>query len=136
MGNLAQVRAARSRLSVADLEKLRVLNQVREQVADAYVRTHVRFAQIAAGEDSVRAGDKAFQEDLLRVRNAQGLPLALLDSLRLLARGREEYLNAIVDYNQAQVDLYVALGQPPADLLARPVPPDYLPPAGEKKSTP
>src|SRR5207248_6321658 len=98
--------------------------------------SHVRFLQIAAGEEAVRAGDKAYQEDLLRVRNVQGLPLALLDSLRLLARGREEYLNAIIDYNQAQVDLYVALGQPPADLLARPVPSDFLPPAAGRKERP
>lgn len=127
VGNRAQVNAARSRRSVADLEKLRVLNEVREQVADAFVRSHVRFAQIGAAENAVRAGELAYQQDLLRVRNAQGLPLALLDSLRLLATGREAYLNAIIDYNEAQVDLYVALGQPPADLLARPVPPTLLP---------
>ena len=36
--------------------------------------------------------------------------------------GTHAYLNAIVDYNQAQLELYVALGQPPADVLARPVP--------------
>ena len=43
-------------------------------------------------------------------------------SLRLLARSRYAYLDAILDYNRAQFELYVALGQPPACTLARPVP--------------
>ena len=51
-----------------------------------------------------------------------GLPLELLDSLRLLGQARYEYLAAIVGYNQAQLRLYVTLGQPPAEMLARPVP--------------
>jgi hypothetical protein len=37
------------------------------------------------------------------------------------------YFDAICDYNRAQFELYVALGQPPANTLARPVPNDLLP---------
>jgi hypothetical protein len=48
------------------------------------------------------------------------LPIEVLDSLRLLARARLEYLRVILGYNRAQFELYVALGQPPADVLARP----------------
>jgi hypothetical protein len=49
-------------------------------------------------------------------------PIELMDSLRLLAEARRAYLEAIISYNQAQIELYVALGQPPADTLVRPVP--------------
>ena len=35
-----------------------------------------------------------------------------------------------MDYNRAQFELYVALGQPPADSLARPVPIAGLAPSG------
>jgi hypothetical protein len=48
-----------------------------------------------------------------------------LASFQLLARARAEYVDAIAGYDQAQLDLYVALGQPPADMLARPVPRDF-----------
>jgi hypothetical protein len=51
----------------------------------------------------------------------------VLDSLRLLGRARFDYLNAISDYNRAQFELYVSLGQPPADMLARPVPEALVP---------
>jgi hypothetical protein len=65
-----------------------------------------------------------------------GLPIELLNSLSLLGRSKIGYLDAIVDYNRAQFELYVALGQPPADTLARPVVPIVLgapTPTPEKK---
>src|SRR5207249_9054058 len=55
--------------------------------------------------------------DLLRTRNNVGLPIEVLDSMRLLARSRYAYLDAIIDFNRAQFELYVSLGQPPADFL-------------------
>jgi hypothetical protein len=51
--------------------------------------------------------------------------------LRLLARARSAHLDAIVDYDRAQFELFVALGQPPADALARPVPTQGVTPPGE-----
>jgi len=47
------------------------------------------------------------------------------------ARARETYMNAIIDYNRAQFELYVALGKPPADLLLHPAP-ENEPPASAK----
>jgi len=60
-------------------------------------------------------------------QNQQGLPIEVLDSLRLLGRSRYAYLDAIADYNRAQFELYVAMGQPPAQYLARPVPANLVP---------
>jgi outer membrane protein TolC len=130
VGNLALVRLAQSNLRTEDLRRVEVLDRIRAEVATAYARTHARFAQIDSGERAVRAGQKAFQEDLNRTRNIVkgALPIEVLDSFRLLARSRYLYLDSIVDYNRAQFELYVALGRPPADYLARPVPADLVPP--------
>jgi outer membrane protein TolC len=122
VGNKAQIDAARSRLSSADLELLVTLDRIRSEVAAAYARTHARFAQIRSCELAIKTGQEAFDEDMNRIRGREGLPLEVVDSLRLLARSRIEYLNAIVDYNKAQFQLYVSLGKPPADLLMRPAP--------------
>jgi outer membrane protein TolC len=127
VGNLALVRLAASNLRSKNLQFVEILDRVRAEVASAYARTHARFAQIEAAERAVRASQAAFQEDLLRTRNREGLPIEVLDSLRLLGRSRVAYLDAIVDYNRAQFELYVALGQPPADCLARPVPASLVP---------
>jgi len=121
VGNKAQIDAARSRLSSADFELLITLDRIRSEVAGAHARTHARFAKIRSCELAITSGLKAFDEDMQRIRAAEGLPLEVIDSLRLLARARDQYLNAILDYNQAQFQLYVSLGKPPAELLVRPV---------------
>ena len=128
VGNLAMTRLARSQLRTEELREVEVLNRVRAEVATAQAAAHARFAQIETAERAVQSGRRGFQEDLTRTRNREGLPIEVLDSLRLLARSRYTYLDAIVDYNRAQFQLYVALGQPPADCLARPVPADLVPP--------
>jgi outer membrane protein TolC len=128
VGNLALVRLAQSNVRANNFREIEVLDRVRAEVATAYARTHARFAQIETGERAVQTGAKAFQEDLVRTKNQAGLPIEVLDSLRLLGRSRYAYLDAIVDYNRAQFELYAALGQPPAKYLARPVPADLVPP--------
>ncbi len=68
---------------------------------------------------------KGYELDYMAVKNnvKGALPIELLNSLILLGRSRAELLESIIRYNQAQIDLYVALGQPPADVLARDTPP-------------
>lgn len=135
VGNIARIRESRSLLGAADLELMATMDRVRAEVADAYVRTHARFAAIETAEQAIAAARLSFDEDSRRVKDPNlGLPIELLNSFELLARSRYEYLRAIIDYNQAQFELYVALGQPPADTLARPVPPADVPPAERKRA--
>jgi outer membrane protein TolC len=122
VGNVALVKLARSNLRASDLRRIEVLDRVRAEVASAYAATHARFGQIDTREKAVRYSQGGFEKDFKRARGGVGLPIEVVDSLRLLSRSRTAYLDAIVDYNRAQVELYVALGQPPADVLARPIP--------------
>ncbi|QEH33452.1 Outer membrane efflux protein [Aquisphaera giovannonii] len=132
VGNLAMIRGADANLQVRRFEQLEVLNMVREQIAESYARTHARFAQIETNEAATRSGLLSFTQDLTRIRyrSRDVLPIELLDSFRLLAQARIDYADAIVDYNEAQFQLYVALGQPPANSLARPVPTQGITPSG------
>jgi len=124
LGNKALIDVARSRVSSADSEERATLDRVRFEVAEAFVRTHIRFREIETRARGVRSGADALVEDLNRVRAGEALPIEVLDSLRRLASERGDYLDAIADYNKGQFELYVALGSPPADVLARPVPQD------------
>jgi len=141
VGNKALIDAARSRLRSANLEEVVVLNRIRAEVASAYARTHSRYAQIRIGELAIQAAREGFQEDMRRIIAHQGLPLEVVNSLRLLGASRVQYVNAILDYNRAQFELYVSIGKPPADVLIRPAagaavppappapaPPDFVPP--------
>ncbi len=137
VGNKALIDAARSRLRSANLEQVVVLDRIRGEVASAYARAHAFYAGIRIGELAIQSALEGFQEDMRRIISREGLPLELINSLRLLGRAREDYANAILDYNRAQFELYVAIGKPPADVLIRPVtespvnqgPPSPLPPA-------
>jgi len=136
VGNLALVRVSRSQLRQSELRFVETLDRVRAEVASAQARVLARFAQIEINEKAIQSSQTAFKADVERTRNLLGLPIELLNSLSLLGRSKIGYLDAIVDYNRAQFELYVALGQPPADTLARPVVPIVLgapTPTPEKK---
>ena len=128
VGNLAQIRGAGSVARQAGFRELDTLNRVRAEVAESQARAAARFLQIDSTSRAVDASRDAFTEDMVRIRGRQGLPIEAVDSMRLLGRSRYEYLDAIIDYNRAQFQLYVALGQPPANALARPVPASLVPP--------
>jgi outer membrane protein TolC len=132
VGNASRIKGAKAQLGASKFQEIAVLNQVRAEVAIAYARTHARFAQIGTTEAAVLASQRGFREDydLTTEQTNRVLPIELLNNFRLLNQARREYLDAIVGYNNAQFELYVALGQPPADALARPVPVGGLAPSG------
>ena len=120
LGNIGLVRLAQSNLRQNEWRNMEVLDRVRAEVAIAYGNTHTRYAQIETNERATKSSMRAFEEDIVRTKNREGLPIEVLDSLRLLARSRYAYLDAIIGYNRAHFELYVALGQPPVDVLAPP----------------
>jgi len=123
IGNLALIKIAKANLGVSQYQELAMLDQVRDEVAEAYAKTHSRYEQLLEDEQAVRSGIRGFSEDLERIKEAaEGLPIEVLNNLRLKALAEYEYLEAIVGYNRAHFELYVALGQPPPAALARPVP--------------
>jgi outer membrane protein TolC len=136
VGNVALVRQARSLLQQANSSKLIVLNQVRRQVAQSYANSYASFAQIGTSEQALRTSLEGFRLDTERTFNKVGLPIETLDSLRLLADARYAYLDAIIGFNQAHFALYVALGSPPVDVLARAIPADLVPPPADAHVSP
>lgn len=123
IGNLALIKIAKANLGVTQYQELAMLDQVRDEVAEAYAKTHSRYEQLLEDEQAVRSGIRGFSEDLERIKEAaEGLSIEVLNNLRLKALAEYEYLEAIIGYNRAHFELYVALGQPPPAALARPVP--------------
>mgnify|MGYP001029731266 CR=1 FL=1 len=136
IGNIAIINAAKARLGVSNYQEIAVLDQVRAEVAEAYAKTHARFARIGISEKAVRSGTRGLREDLIRIENRVVPAIESVNSITLLARARYAYLDSIVDYDRAQFELYVALGQPPADMLAHPVPTEGVIPPSELPAVP
>ncbi len=133
VGNVALIRLADANLKATRYQQIGMLNEVRAQVAEAYARTHARYAQIGTYEAAVRTGLDGFREDLSLIRERgvrTVLPIELLNNFRLLNDARRTYLDSIVEYNKAQFELFVAMGQPPANALAHPVPTEGVAPSG------
>ncbi len=113
VGNLGRIRVARAERNIAELEFIRQLNRVRDEVAIAYARMHASYAQIDIAYQAVVAARKSYDQDHERIIQTRGLPIELLNSFHLLAEGRMQYLDAVINYDISQFALYVALGQPP-----------------------
>jgi outer membrane protein TolC len=122
VANCALVRQARGNLKVRDYEFIAQLDTVGTEVARAAAASQARFAQIDSALKALQQIQKGYELDYQASMNRLNLPIELLNSLVLLARSRFELLDAVIRYNQAQIDLFVALGQPPADVLARDLP--------------
>src|SRR5262249_44124370 len=69
VGNVAQIRLARTHLQVTRYQEIAVLNRVRADVAEAFAKTHARFAQIATTERAVRSGKRGYDEDYERIQS-------------------------------------------------------------------
>jgi outer membrane protein TolC len=129
VGNKAMINISHARWREADLELLDMLNRIRQEVVDAQIRTHAHYAQIHLRERSLKRGLDGHKEEMIRIQSNEGRPIEVLDSLRLLRQARQDYVETILKYNKAHLELYTALGNPPAAMLVRPVAPGETVPA-------
>ena len=113
LGNLALQRRRRAEMRQAEAEQLETINTIRNQVAESLAQAAASHRKLSLIQRQLeRAGD-GVQRDLQRVRGLAGLPIEVLNSVRLLAKAREDFVLALTQYNQAQLRLFVSLGQPP-----------------------
>jgi outer membrane protein TolC len=112
LGNLASQRRRRAQVLEAEAQRTRIVDRVRREVAQAQADAMLRRQELDLAKNRVRMAQEAYQEDLLRTRNLKGLPIEVLDSLNLLAAARQDLVQALVGYNLAQFQLYVAVGEP------------------------
>ena len=114
-GNLAVQKGIRAELNQAIAERLRVIDQIRREVSEALALSESRRQQMAAALRQVKTADDAYRLDLERTKNLveKSRPIEVLNSANLLNAARQSLIQAMVGYNQAQFQLFVALGQPP-----------------------
>jgi len=119
LGNLALQKRRRVEIEEAQSELVASVNRVRDEVAEAHADSAARQRDLEVARRKLERAQDGMKRDLQRVRAFQGKPIEVLDNARLLASARQEFVNALTQYNQAQLRLFVALGQPPT--LALPV---------------
>lgn len=137
MGNIGIFRERRAQRNQAYAERLRILNEVREQVSVAYNTSAEQFRAIGIQRRWVQEATEGFQRDLITAFRSPeaALPIEVLDNAERLRAGREALLEAVIGFDRAQFQLFVALGQPPTLVVEDdkappppPPPPAELPP--------
>ncbi len=128
-GERAARREAESRIQQAKFEKIRVMDQVAREVNEAHAQVQRRAERITVTQRAIESAQNSYQRNLSRIRDGQGLPLEVLQSVQALEDARRAYLSAVMDYNEAQFRLQWALGWPvsappeSASSAMNPVPP-------------
>ena len=112
LGERAARRNANARIQQAKFEKIRIMDQVAREVSEAYSQVRHRAERMTITQQAIQLGENSYQRNLSRIRDGQGLPLEALQSLRALEEAQRAYLDAVVEYNQAQLQLQWSLGWP------------------------
>ena len=84
VGNQALIDAARAGCGRPICARSPLSTRSGSEVADAYAKTHSRFAQVRTCELAIQASTEAYREDLRRIMGQIGLPLEVVNSLRPL----------------------------------------------------
>lgn len=95
-----------------------VINRVRREVAESFALSEERRKQIDYARTGLAQAESGYREELARIAGGEGLPIEALNSLDLFNRALQDFIAAVVQYDQAQFRLFVALGNPPQVALA------------------
>jgi len=119
LGNLAMQRRQRALVGQALAERARIVDVIRREVAEAHALSAARRREFEVARQRVETAQRAYQLDLARARNIveKARAIEVLNSANLLTAARQDLIRALVAYDQAQFQLFVALGRPPDSAL-------------------
>lgn len=112
IGEGAARREKNSQVQQANFVKLRLMDQVAQEVAEANARVDIRKQQVEMAQTAIGRARDSYQRNIDRIRDGQGLPIEALQAIQALEAAQRAYLRAVVDYNRAQLQLQWALGWP------------------------
>jgi outer membrane protein TolC len=115
VGNHALQKERRAEREEAILERVRVLNLVRREVLAASSRTEAALRRVEIAQRQLQTAEEGHRLDLRRIRGGQGLPIEVLNSMNRLIRARLNQIQALLEYNRSQFELFVALGGRPTN---------------------
>jgi outer membrane protein TolC len=112
LGERAKRNETGSQYDQARALQISMLDRVAREVVEAHTQVQARRGQIEVAESGIKWATDSYERNLARIREGQGLPIEVLQSLQALDEARREYLRTLADYNEAQFRLQRALGWP------------------------
>ena len=111
-GEKAARREQTARVQQLRFEKIRAMDEVALQVSESFAGVQHGQRQISVAQSAIQYAEDSYRRNLERIREGQGLPLEVLQSLQALEQAQRSYLRVVTDYNQAQMRLQWSLGFP------------------------
>lgn len=112
-GNLARARQADAIVGQRIADRSRTLNMVRREVSEALADVLSAEQRINVAKTQLNIAVEGYDLEIARIRQGEALPIVVLDSYNQLLESQQELLRAIVQFNQAQFRLFVAIGCSP-----------------------
>ena len=112
LGESAARTSAKSRMHQSQFRRAKLGAVIRREVATAYAGVGSAAKQIIQAEAGVKSANDSMTRNFKRIREGQGLPLEVLQSIKALDAAKRERLNARAAYNRAQFRLHRAIGWP------------------------
>lgn len=112
LGERAARNTAASRIHQTQYRRAQLAAVIRREVTTAHAGVESAAKQIAQAEASVKSANDSMTRNFNRIRNGQGLPLEVLQSIQALDAAKRERLGARANYNRAQFRLHRAIGWP------------------------
>lgn len=103
-----------SQVRQAEIRLRQTYDLVAREVVESAARAEARRQQVATTAEAVARAEDSLQRNLARIAAGEGLPIEALQSLQAWAQARREVIQALADYNAAQLALFRALGWPVA----------------------
>jgi outer membrane protein TolC len=110
LGEGAARRERHAQIQQATFDKLRIIDQVAQEIAEAKTQVVIRKQQMTITQEAIQSAQKSYDLNVERIRQGQGLPIEVLQAIQALEASQRSYVKAVVDYNRAQFQLQWALG--------------------------
>ncbi|MCI0332872.1 MAG: TolC family protein [Planctomycetes bacterium] len=112
-GNSARQREQQSLARQASLAVQQTRDIIAAEVTQAYQRIQFRGQQIEVTRPPVESAEQAVRLNMEGIRGGALRPIEIQQAIGALASSRTQYLDAVIDYNVAQLQMLRAIGRPP-----------------------
>ncbi|HVV99485.1 MAG TPA: TolC family protein [Planctomycetaceae bacterium] len=127
LGNYQLQQRRQAEMNQAIQNRSIAYNDVREQVSAAYTEVNAQRQRVEVAQSRLKEAAVGYDQEFKAMQAAEGLPIEALDSLSRVNVARRTLIFAVINYNQAQFRLFVALGQTPTENQARTLSPNTPP---------
>jgi outer membrane protein TolC len=111
-GEAAARNEASARIEQSKFEQLRLMDRVAREISEARTQVIHRRQRVEINQGAIRSAMDSYNRNLSRIRDGQGLPIEVLQSIQALEQAQRAFVTVVSDYNESQFRLQWALGWP------------------------